>query len=93
MDETQLIAIVAAILASKGRNALDARGYWEGGMAEGIRQKDREAAVRHEEFMHDAVLDAIALVRDLPRAIESFDRIVAEEAADHAKVVGTGAVN
>jgi hypothetical protein len=49
--------------------------------------------VRHEEFMHDAVLDAIALVRDLPRTIESFDRIVAEEEADHAKVVGTGAVN
>ena len=86
MVETQLIAIVAAILASKERNALDARGYWEGG-------KDREAGVRHEEFMHDAVLDAIALVRDLPAGIESFDRIVAEEEADHAKAVGTGAVN
>jgi hypothetical protein len=86
MNEIQLIAIVAAILASKARSAPDARGYWEGG-------KDREARVRHEQFMADCTLDGIDLVRDLPRAIESFDRITAEEEADHAKVVGTGAVN
>ena len=86
MNEIQLIAIVAAILASKERSALDARGNWEGG-------KDREAAVRHETFMADCTLDAIDLVRDLPRAIESFDRIVAEEEESHANALGKGAAN
>ncbi|MCJ7503200.1 MAG: hypothetical protein MUP80_09100 [Acidobacteriia bacterium] len=77
MDEVQLIAIVAAILASNARNAVDAGGYWEGG-------KDREAGIRHKKLMTDATLDAIDLVRDLPQSIADVDRIAAEEAEDHA---------
>jgi hypothetical protein len=81
MDETQLIAIVAAILASGERNGFDAKEYWEGG-------KNHETSVRHESFMADCILDAIQLVRSLPGHIMNFDRISTEQAGSDANAFG-----